>query len=107
MKRPPRLTHQGLKVLKAFFDAYQENVRSKLSGADIMRRVSLSSGTVYPLLLRFEGGHLLESEWETEDPRDLERPRRRLYSLTPQGVAVIENAVREILPASFFRPNEA
>ena len=49
-----RLSQQGLRVLRAFLDAFNEDVRAELAGADIMRVARLSSGTLYPILLRFE-----------------------------------------------------
>jgi DNA-binding PadR family transcriptional regulator len=45
-----------------------------------------SSGTLYPLLIRFEGHALLESNWEEVAPAELGRPRRRLSRITPYGV---------------------
>jgi DNA-binding MarR family transcriptional regulator len=92
-KAPVRLTYQGIKVLKVFLEAFHENVRSTLAGADIMRATNLSSGTMYPLLLRFEDGGLLESRWEKQKPEDLGRPRRRLYSLTAEGAKVARHAL--------------
>ena len=53
---PPtvRLSHQGLRVLRAFLAAFNEDVRAELAGADLMRVARVSSGTLYPILLRFE-----------------------------------------------------
>ncbi len=100
MAAEPKVTHQGLRVLKVFLDAFQENVRATLAGADIMRRARLTSGTIYPLLVRFEDATLLTSEWEQQRPEDLGRPRRRLYSLTPKGAQFAHNALSELLPSN-------
>lgn len=90
--RRPRLTHQSLKILKAFL----EGVGDELSGADIMRRTGLSSGTTYPILLRFAAAGLLESRWEKVDPSVLGRPRQRLYSVTAFGGQLGRDALRQV-----------
>ena len=96
MAPPLRLSHQGLRVLRAFLDAFNEDVRAELAGADIMRVARLSSGTLYPILLRFEKAGLLESRWEEETPTSLGRPRRRFYRLTHAGVQVAHDALGEL-----------
>lgn len=80
----PRLSYQGLLVLRAFLD----RPRKELCGADLMKIANLSSGTLYPILLRFEKYRLLESKWEDMDPEAEGRPRRRLYKITPHGAQV-------------------
>jgi PadR family transcriptional regulator len=62
-----------------------------------MRDTKLSSGTLYPILLRFEQARLLESEWESGDPREMGRPRRRLYHLTLSGRAVAREALESLM----------
>ncbi|MGE0645814.1 MAG: PadR family transcriptional regulator [Nitrospira sp.] len=56
-----------------------------LCGADLLKITNLSSGTLYPILMRFENYNLLESEWEDVQPNEVGRPRRRLYKSTPHG----------------------
>ena len=90
--RPLRLTHQSLKILKAFLEGFGE----QLSGAEIMRLTGLSSGTTYPILLRFESAGLLESRWEEADPSSLGRPRQRLYSVTALGGQLGRDALRQV-----------
>jgi len=80
----PRLSYQGLLVLRAFLD----RPRKELCGADLLKITNLSSGTLYPILLRFEKYRLLESEWEDVDPEAEGRPRRRLYTVTPHGAQI-------------------
>jgi PadR family transcriptional regulator PadR len=89
--------------LRAFLQAFAENVRAELAGADIMKAARVSSGTLYPLLLRLEKAGMLESRWEAERPEDLGRPRRRFYKITPTGVQFAQNALRE-LSAPFGGP---
>jgi DNA-binding MarR family transcriptional regulator len=93
-----RLSHQGLRVLRAFLQALSEDARSELAGAQLMRTARLSSGTLYPILLRFERAGVLASRWEDGLPELLGRPRRRFYRLTPAGVQVAEQALRELSP---------
>jgi PadR family transcriptional regulator, regulatory protein PadR len=83
-KRPrpdPRLSHQTLRVLKVFLDGPKEG----LAGSDIWKALGLFSGTVYPILLRFESAGWLKGEWEKLPPSELGRPRKRIYQLTPTG----------------------
>jgi DNA-binding PadR family transcriptional regulator len=91
-----RVTYQGLRVLRAFLAAHSENVRSRLAGADIMRIARLSSGTLYPLLVRFEKAGLIEGDWEAGDPKELGRPVRRLYRLTSAGVQLARQALETV-----------
>ena len=95
---PPkvRLSHQSLRVLRAFLDAFNEDVRAELAGAELMRVARVSSGTLYPILLRFEKAGLLESRWEEETPESLGRPRRRFYRMTQAGAQVAHEALGEL-----------
>jgi len=92
-----RLTHQSLRVLRVFLDAFSEDVRTELAGTDIMSATHLSSGTLYPVLLRFEKAGLLESRWERERPEKLGRPRRRFYRLTSAGVELAREALNDLI----------
>lgn len=76
-----RLSYQALLVLRVFLD----KPRKMLCGADLLKITNLSTGTLYPILLRFERYRLLESEWEDVKPDEAGRPRRRLYKITPYG----------------------
>lgn len=76
------MTLQGMKVLQAFL----EDPTTSLAGADLQRAIHLPSGTLYPILFRFESAGWLQSKWEQADPKEVGRPRRRLYLLTPLGV---------------------
>jgi len=96
--KDPRPTHASLKVLRAFLD----NPMVKLSGAEIHKLSGVFTGTLYPVLLRFEGAGWLTSEWEDIDPKEAGRPRKRFYRLTPTGLARANAAL-----ASLSRPVEA
>jgi PadR family transcriptional regulator, regulatory protein PadR len=72
-----------LRVLEVFL----ENPTQELAGTDLQKRAGLASGTLYPILLRLESAGWFVSRWETVTPGDAARPRRRLYRLTPSGLA--------------------
>lgn len=62
-------------------------------GLDIMRVTGLPSGTVYPVLRRFERQRLVSSRWEAEaTAHDDGRPARRYYTLTAKGAQVLSEA---------------
>jgi len=86
----PRMTVQTLKVLSVVIARADD-----VSGADIARSTGLASGTLYPILLRLEDAGWVESRWETEDPSELGRPRRRLYRITGVGARRARSAFRE------------
>jgi PadR family transcriptional regulator PadR len=76
-----RLSERGLRVLRIML----ENPRQARSGAEIGRATKTGSGTLYPMLARWEAAGWLSSEWEAVDPSEAGRPRRRLYRLTGEG----------------------
>lgn len=80
--RDPRLTRPSLGVLRAFLERPQH----ELAGADLQKLTGLQSGTLYPILLRFEDAGWLTSSWEDVDPHTAHRPRRRYYKLTGMGI---------------------
>ncbi len=96
----PRLTSQSLKVLKIFL----ESPSRSYSGAEIIKSAGLASGTVYPILLRFEEHDILESDWEKGKPQALGRPRRRLYSITGHGQKVARAALADLAVPGLLRP---
>ncbi len=80
-----RLSHSGLLVLKACLD----RAPADLYGYELMQVTRLASGTLYPLLLRFEEAGWLRSTWEKVDPGKEGRPRRRMYRITTTGQGAI------------------
>src|SRR5688572_11224165 len=85
----PWLSHAALRILKEFL----QNPSAEITGSEIIRNAGLLSGTVYPILMRFERSGLATSRWEETDPRELGRPRRRLYRLTGEGIRVAQDAL--------------
>jgi PadR family transcriptional regulator PadR len=76
-----RLTQPALKVLRFLLDKPRESQ----SGAEIAKATRISSGTLYPMLVRMQTAGWLSSVWEEIDPREVGRPRRRFYKLTAVG----------------------
>ncbi len=60
-------------------------------GYGIARGTGLKSGTLYPVLIRLADRGLVEARWEDEQPTG--RPRRHLYRLTPDGLAIATEAL--------------
>jgi DNA-binding PadR family transcriptional regulator len=62
-------------------------------GLELGQLAGLPSGTIHPILARLETAGWLESRWERIDPREEGRPRRRYYSLTPDGAERARHAL--------------
>lgn len=86
------MTLQTQLVLRALL----EEPTKPAYGLELCEAVGLPSGTVYPILARLEQVRWVESAWE--DPKDHEqagRPRRRYYTLTPDGAERARVALAE------------
>src|SRR5580692_1912643 len=77
----PRMTIPVQLVLRALL---AEPTR-EMYGLQICTTAGLPSGTIHPILARFESMGWLESRWEDAVPQDEGRPRRRYYKLTDDG----------------------
>lgn len=55
-------------------------------GYDLLKETGLSSGTLYPLLMRMTDQHLVEAQWCA--PVQPGRPPRHVYRLTSSGFAL-------------------
>lgn len=81
-----RITYPAACVLQAL-------ANGKVFGLEIIQHTGLPSGTVYPMLRRFEEAGLVESSWETpEKAFGNRRPQRRNYRLTGDGQAALAQA---------------
>ena len=89
----PTLSFQGLTVLNYLLN----DPTREFTGAEIIRSCGLASGTIYPLLLRFERGGLVESHWEDGAPNELGRPRRRFYRITTDGMATAQRSMQNLV----------
>jgi DNA-binding PadR family transcriptional regulator len=64
-------------------------------GYDLSKAAGLSSGTLYPLLVRLHDRGVLEAEWRA--PEQPGRPARHVYRLTRAGLDLarsLEDAAR-------------
>lgn len=62
-------------------------------GYDLMKDTGLSSGTLYPLLMRMTEQGLVEAEWR--QPVQRGRPARHAYRLTARGLALARSIATE------------
>ena len=85
MPRRPDTSPQTLAVLRAFVGGAWRY------GYDLSRETGISSGTLYPILIRLTGRGLLDSRWEEA----ASGRRRRSYRLTGEGVAYAEARLAE------------
>jgi DNA-binding PadR family transcriptional regulator len=77
-----RRTKQRLRVLEIL-------AQQKVShGFEIATIAQLRVGTIYGILMAFENGGFVESRWDESEPNG--RPRRKLYRLTEQGLALLQ-----------------
>lgn len=86
-----RITGPALRVLQQF----SKRPTDEIAGAELMRECRIKSGTLYPLLHRFERAGILDSYWENVDPAAVKRPRRRLYRITALGVNAFNDIATE------------
>ena len=86
---PPRMTQTTQAVLRALLD----DPTKDMYGLEICSATGLPSGTVHPILARFEGLGWLDSSWEQVDPREQGRPRRRYYRLNANGSSLARDAL--------------
>jgi PadR family transcriptional regulator PadR len=66
--------------------ALSEHPRQWRHGYDLMKDTRISSGTLYPLLMRMTDQGLLEAEWR--DAAQMGRPPRHAYRLTAAGISL-------------------
>jgi len=86
MARNRRPSKQMLMLLEALSAKTQQ----WRHGYDLMKETGLSSGTLYPLLMRMADKGLIEAEWR--EPARPGRPARHAYRLTPAGIALAQAA---------------
>ncbi|MEM7317537.1 MAG: PadR family transcriptional regulator [Pseudomonadota bacterium] len=77
--------------------------RREFSGYELSKQLGISSGTLYPLLLKLKAAGLLEDRWEGGDPKKLGRPVRRYYRISDTGAQAVEDKMRLLQP-EYRRP---
>jgi DNA-binding PadR family transcriptional regulator len=95
-----RLSLQTLRLLQVFM----EDPGEPCYGLQLMDRTGLRSGTIYPALHRLEAEGWLRSWSEPVDSSEVGRPARRLYALTPTGLAAAQQALAPFRAAPEPRP---
>jgi PadR family transcriptional regulator PadR len=71
-------------------------------GYDLAKMVGLSSGTLYPILIRLNARGLLDAKWmEPERPG---RPARHAYRLSPDGLSYARQFKEQPLPDARVAP---
>ena len=89
MGRPPNRSVQTRLVLAALLEQPTE----WRHGYDLSKQTDLSSGTLYPILIRLAEQRLLEEGWAPSETAG--RPHRHSYRLTASGVIAARELVRE------------
>ena len=82
----------------AVFDTMLERPSKSWYGLELAKHAEIGSATIYQVMLRLERAGLLKASWESIDPAEAGRPRRRLYRLTGKGADVGTRMVAEYKP---------
>jgi PadR family transcriptional regulator, regulatory protein PadR len=105
MERRPSL--QTLEVLQLMV----QHPTADFYGLELSKAAGIQTGTIYPILRRLEDSGWVESTWESIDPREQGRPRKRLYRLTGLGareahrhLARARSILAQPQPARFGEP---
>jgi DNA-binding PadR family transcriptional regulator len=77
---------QPSKQMRILLDSLSVQRQQWRHGYDLMKETGLSSGTLYPLLMRMTDQGLVEAEWR--EPAQPGRPARHAYRLTAAGFAL-------------------
>lgn len=101
-----QVTLTALRVLNVFL----EDPAAHRYGLEVMKATGLQSGTLYPLLARFERAGWLASSKEQINAKAEGRPARRYYYLTPEGLRearlVRAEITSQLEPAKGFIPGK-
>lgn len=74
------------KQMRSLLEVLSRQRQQWRHGYDLMKDTGLSSGTLYPLLMRMTDAGLVEAEWH--EPAQPGRPPRHAYRLTATGFAL-------------------
>lgn len=77
---------QPSKQMRTLLEALSVRRQQWRHGYDLMKATGLSSGTLYPLLMRMTDQGMVEAEWR--EPAQPGRPARHVYRLTAAGLAL-------------------
>jgi PadR family transcriptional regulator, regulatory protein PadR len=93
-----RLSRQTLEILEALLARPSQ----WHYGYAISRQTGISSGTLYPVLMRLDRSGWLETRWEETPPPG--RPPRHLYRLTGNGREWAREELRAARQSEFWKP---
>src|SRR5580692_2862019 len=93
MARKPNSSPQTRELLSLML----RKPRTWYYGYELSRDTGLSSGTLYPLLMRLGDQGLLESHWQ--EPERPGKPPRHVYRLTSDGLAFARTVAGPAKPA--------
>src|SRR5580693_443463 len=97
MSRPQNASRQTRLVLSTML----EQPRGWHYGYELSKATGLTSGTLYPLLMRLSDRGLLDSEWR--DPQRNGRPARHAYRLTAGGLQLARDSEKVLADGSAVR----
>jgi PadR family transcriptional regulator, regulatory protein PadR len=99
INEPVRITQPFLDVLEVLLaaDGYESH------GWAIMKATTRAGPTVYKILERLTAANWVTTRWEDLDP-SANRPRRRLYRLTPHGTRQAAAVLDERRPQPGRKP---
>ena len=99
-----KISPSGAKVLKAFLSEPE----AEQYGFALMKLTGVKSGSLYPILARFQELGWIDSYEEEIDVREEGRPRRRMYRLTgmgrPQASLALDEFYRDVGPVPVWLP---
>ncbi|MEV5495753.1 PadR family transcriptional regulator [Nonomuraea fuscirosea] len=92
-----RVTQPTLDVLELLVEAHRQGV--ELHGWGIIKATKRTGPTIYNVLDRLEDAQWIKGHWE-EQNSDSNKPRRRFYRLTGEGVHAARTLLLERRPAA-------
>ncbi|MBD2896975.1 hypothetical protein amrb99_59280 [Actinomadura sp. RB99] len=95
-----RITGPLLDVIEQLYEAHTQDV--ELHGWPIVHNTKRAGPTVYRVLDRLEDAGWVSARWEEQDP-GVNRPRRRYYRLTPNGLEEVRELLGQRRPSA-LRP---
>ncbi|MFI6513584.1 PadR family transcriptional regulator [Streptosporangium sp. NPDC050855] len=96
MSVPERVTGPLLDVLEVLLQALQE--KSELHGWAMAKMTGRSGPTIYGVIDRLEDAGWVRGRWE-DNPQP-NKPRRKLYTLTPTGAVEARSILAQRRPAT-------
>jgi PadR family transcriptional regulator PadR len=93
MTRPVNASRQTRKLLSAL----AAKPRAWRHGYELSKETGLTSGTLYPSLMRLCDQGFLESKWGESE--GIGRPPRHLYRLTSQGLVLAQRSSSDSSPS--------